>query len=147
MEGFAAGMQVAEALQELRALIDGLRLEHATYRVEHELDAGAHAAAFNAHGASPGVVEAAEETAASILDTALETLEDAADAAVATVEAAGEGAAEGTDAAVEAVAEPVAEVATTASEPVKAVADEVKPERTPHRPHALHRPIRLFGRG
>lgn len=143
MEGFTAGMTFAEECHKLRAEIARVT----QLLVEHDLSEGSHASAFSAHGASPGVVEEAEDTAAEIVEQALEILETATETALDTIEEAGEGAAEVADTAVEAVTEPAAEVATTASEPAQAVAEEAKPERSPHRPHALHRPIRLFGRG
>ena len=59
MGEFSDGYRIAEELHALRDLI-----------VEHLDHPGAHPSAFAAHGASPGVVDDAERTAAAIISNA-----------------------------------------------------------------------------
>ena len=101
----------------------------------HELSEGAHASAFNAHGASPGPVEAAEETAEEIINNAndvaaeaIEGITDAGAAAVEDVTEAGEAATESTE-----------EIAEAMSDAAESVIPEGEGEREPANVHFLHR--------
>jgi hypothetical protein len=91
------GIAIAD---RLHALADDLS-RHLQTHADHEIDAGAHAAAFDAHGQSPGVVEDAEELAEDIIETAtdtadelIEAIQDTGTEALATVADAAETAAE-----------------------------------------------------
>lgn len=81
MGEFSDGFAIAGELHALAARLNA----HLSTHVDHETDEGAHAAAFEAHGASPGVVEDAEELAGEIIETATDT----ADELIEAVEDAG----------------------------------------------------------
>jgi hypothetical protein len=123
----------------LHALADQLNA-HLAGHVDHEADPGAHAAAFDAHGQSPGVVEDAEELAQAILETATE----AADESIEAIQDAGtETLAVLADASETAVEVP--EAVVTAPEPVAEEPEPEEPhssgERAPSRSHILHRKV------
>jgi hypothetical protein len=143
MGEFSDGYRIAEELHALRDLI-----------TEHLDHPGAHPSAFAAHGASPGVVDDAERTAAEIISNAETVAEGLVDSAESVADMA--------QAAADAAIESTAEVAATGVEDVGTVAggtaDVVTPaveaggeeestpegagERAPHRPpHPLMRRI------
>jgi hypothetical protein len=136
MGEFSDGFAIAGELHLLAARLDA----HLSTHVDHETDEGAHAAAFEAHGASPGVVEDAEELAAAIIETATET----ADEAIEAVEDVGsETLAVIADASETAVEVPSEVVGTPEPEPEPEAPEEPQSagEREPSRGHILHRKV------
>ncbi len=130
------GFAIAE---RFHALADELHA-HLLSHTDHEADEGAHAAAFDAHGQSPGVVEDAEELAQAIIETATET----ADEAIEAVEDAGtETLAVIADASETAVEVPAEVVGTSEPEPEEEAPEEPHSENTrpPSRSHLLHRKV------
>lgn len=134
MGEFADGFNLARELSRLEALILGGHTH-----LEHEGDPGAHAAAFDAHGQSPGVVEDAEELAEAIIETAteaadesIEAIHDAGTETLNVLEEASETAVEVPE---EVVSEPEPEAAPEPEEPHSS---DTKP---PSRGHLLHRKV------
>lgn len=125
---------------------------------EHEANEGAHAAAFAAHGMSPGPVEDAEELASEILDTATETaaavpeistegletateeISEAAEEAIDAITDAGE---EAVEAVTDAIPTPEAEEDVEEESNVVTLQSTGEPvkERAPKREHPLHRKL------
>jgi hypothetical protein len=144
LDSFAAGME----FQRLLERFNRHEAECLAHRIEHETNPGAHAAAFDGHGLSPGIVEEAEKTAEAILETAMDTLQEAAEVATSSVAEAGE-------AAVSSLGEATASVGKASGEAAESVAGGASnilpladegpkkpiPERTPHRPHPMHRNV------
>lgn len=142
MSEFSDGFALAERLIAVERRV----AEFESYKVEHELSEGAHAAAFAAHGMSPGVVSDAEETAEAILENAenvvndgIETIGDVTDEGVETVEDAAEAATEG-----------VTEIGDDTVESVAGATESVIPEgggeREPANVHPLHRKFNVLGK-
>jgi hypothetical protein len=131
---FSDGFTIA---RELHALADQLNAHLATH-VDHEADAGAHAAAFEAHDQSPGVVEDAEQLAGEILETATE----AADEAIEAVHDAGTETLTVLEEAAETAVEVPEEVVSTEPEPEPEPEEpRSSGERAPARSHILHRKV------
>jgi hypothetical protein len=133
---FSDGFQIAGELHDLAARLDA----HLQTHVAHETDEGAHAAAFEAHDQSPGVVEDAEELAAAIIETATETADDAIEA---VQDAGTETLAVIADASEEAVEVPSEVVGTSEPEPEPEAPEEPHSSDTkpPSRGHILHRKV------
>lgn len=131
MGDFADGMTVAERLIRCETRL----AEHDARWLEHELSAGAHASAFDAHGQSPGPVEGAEETATAIID-------HASDVAADTVEAvadAGEIVTDGIESAAEDAVEATEDAAEAIADASESVVPDGEGEREPANVHFLHR--------
>jgi hypothetical protein len=145
VDSFSAGIE----FERLRQAVEQHMRECLAYRIEHENNPGAHAAAFDAHGLSPGIVEEAEKVAEQILDTAMESLEEATQASLEAATTAGESLQEAVEAATTSAAkatETTGEVATGIiplpdREPVKK--KPPTPEREPYRPHPMHKSLKL----
>jgi len=128
---FSDGAAMANQLRDIADRMDRHELSHA----DHELDDGAHAAAFDAHNQSPGVVEEAEQLAEDIIETAVET----ADAAIEGVQDAGSEVLAAVEAAAETPADIIDDVVTPEAEESEPVSEG---ERAPAaRTHLLHRKV------
>lgn len=131
MGDFTDGMTVAERLIHCETRL----AEHDARWLAHEMSEGAHAAAFDAHGQSPGPIENAEETAEAIVENANDVAEETVAAVVDVGEIAVEDITEAADNAVEAT-EDAAEAIADASE---TVVPDGEGEREPANVHFMQR--------